>query len=78
MYSYKALLSVIRSLGFAEIAPSETIMSSYASEEDVSMKPEAYNIPLSAFRLTGNLEGDENSVEQPCLDPWSRVNFIVR
>ncbi len=48
-YSFKHLLRVISAGGFDSLH-SSTVQASYCGDDHISMKPEMYNVPLTAFR----------------------------
>jgi SAM-dependent methyltransferase len=50
-YSYKQLIEIILIGGFDVISQSQIDATSYSGEEEFSMKPEYYTVPLDIFQL---------------------------
>jgi carnosine N-methyltransferase len=58
-YSLKHLLEIIEGFGFHTISY-ETISTSYCGEENITMKPEYYHIPIHVFRLNKNSKSKDD------------------
>ncbi|RYH28391.1 hypothetical protein EON65_12385 [archaeon] len=74
-YSYKDMMQIIQLIGF-ELLHEERITMSYCGEEEQSMKPEVYAIPLAVFR---KLPDSSSVVKQNRSHEYlSHPNYVIK
>jgi carnosine N-methyltransferase len=79
-YSYKQIIEILEELGFNLIKHS-SIEGSYCGDENISMKPEYYSIPIDIFRLE-QIDDDDDDDEREVVHEkenniWKSTNFQI-
>jgi carnosine N-methyltransferase len=79
-YSLKHLLEIIKDFGFHTISY-ETVSTSYCGEENITMKPEYYHVPIHVFRLNkiSKTKKDHANPQNSSLSdaPFKRPNYKI-
>jgi hypothetical protein len=79
-YSYAMIVRIALKLGF-RVVHERIIEGSYNGEDEVTMKPDYYKIPLTIFRLQKLINREDTlelSVKSNRTESWSHPNFVLR